>query len=261
MPEIDRLSAPPGHVYYFAYGSNMAQSTMIRRNFKPQETRTCVLPGYVLSMGMRGIPYFEPAFATIFKRSEAPHLCVSTDPDVHGAVHLISEAEFRRISFTEAGFGHKGLGYQQIKEDVTLLDANGKAVGTCEAVALANSVSSISEGYWPSKRYLELCVSGAMQQNVPAAYIAWLASHPSYDPAKAPLAKRISKWMFGGIVLVPTFGPILVVFAGCLKGGVQVPWVFAKLETLCVLAAQTVHRVCFQRLFGSGINHLDLENK
>ncbi|KAI9353821.1 hypothetical protein BDR26DRAFT_849304 [Obelidium mucronatum] len=259
------VEAPSDHVWYFAYGSNMAQSTMIRRKFQPQKSHQAVLPDYCLSMGMRGIlPYTEPAFATIYKRSSLDSIeGISTDdnvPDVHGVVHLLTSAEFQRIVYTEGGNGHKGLGYQQTAVLVNLIDEHGTVVGSCHAVTLVSMGDDISPDYWPSKRYLDLCVEGAKQQKIPAKYIEWLASHESYDPASRTVAKRIGAYAIM-IFALPVTLPIFLIGGIFLYNGLQPP----RIVSIGLAAAFSImrysHRWVFRHIFGSGINHLDVPNR
>ncbi|ORY42235.1 hypothetical protein BCR33DRAFT_718430 [Rhizoclosmatium globosum] len=246
------------NVWYFAYGSNMNKITMERRNFKPQQSHPARLSGYCLSMGLRGLPYIEPAFATVIKREDLnppPNV-----PDVHGVVHLITKAEFRRIVLSEGGNGHKGFGYQQKDVLVSLVDEKGDEIGTVVGTTLVTPISAISPEYWPSKRYLDLCVSGAKAHRVPETYVEWLAAHDCYDSSKSTLAKTVGKYVAMGLALPSSFVMLFVTIC-FVRWDIQPPWILAKAMQSAFFVHQTIHTWLFRHLFGSGVNHLDLHPK
>ncbi|RBR09786.1 hypothetical protein FVER53590_13317 [Fusarium verticillioides] len=58
-------------VWYFAFGSNMASTTMERRQLSPRDSRPVLVPSHVLCFDVFGVPYMEPAMAGIRERTPA----------------------------------------------------------------------------------------------------------------------------------------------------------------------------------------------
>jgi len=60
------IRAPPGSHIYFAFGSNVNTKTFSGvRGIQPSAAYPAVLPGYRLVFNVPGLPYFEPAFASV----------------------------------------------------------------------------------------------------------------------------------------------------------------------------------------------------
>ena len=60
------IRAPPGSRVYFAYGSNVNTKTMKgTRGITPSAAYPAVLPGYELVFNVPGLPFIEPAFASV----------------------------------------------------------------------------------------------------------------------------------------------------------------------------------------------------
>ncbi|KAJ3089132.1 hypothetical protein HK100_007848 [Physocladia obscura] len=152
------------------------------------------------------------------------------------------------------------MGYQKKQVVVNVLDAEGVVVGTCEAVTFVTPFSIVSEDYWPSKRYLDLCVDGAKQHDVPEDYVKWLASHRCYDPAKTTFGKRVGKFAMLGIACFNVI-PVIPVGFLFIRNGWQPPWIVTWWIQGSFTMLRFVHTYGLKHLFGSGINHLDLEKE
>ena len=73
------IRAPPGSRVYFAYGSNVSTKTFNgTRGITPSAAYPAVLPGYELVFNVPGLPFVEPAFASVRRvvgeKHDAPHL-------------------------------------------------------------------------------------------------------------------------------------------------------------------------------------------
>ncbi|KAI8617853.1 hypothetical protein BC830DRAFT_1111694 [Chytriomyces sp. MP71] len=240
--------APKGSVYYFTYGSNMARATMLRRSFSPTETVVCSLPGYQISFHLKGYPYIEPAFATVFPRTvEAAEK--GNPRDAVGVVHLITDEEFNRIVHTEGGMGHKGWVYEV--ETVVVVAMDGQKY---EAKVLSTPMDKVDEEYWPSRRYVDLCVAGATEQGLPENYIAWMKALPCYDPAKKTLLQKAGSLVFR-VIFMPVMFACFIPAMFLAKRNIQPPVVIAVLMVGSRKLASGLHTYGFKYLFGSGLNH------
>lgn len=103
-------------VWYFAYGSNMKSSVMKQRGIRPQAARKVVVPSHMLTFDVFGVPYSEPAMASIAPRPvDATGRC--TAPPVHGIAYLLSRAEFHSLAVSEGA----GIAYVEVQLDAQLL--------------------------------------------------------------------------------------------------------------------------------------------
>ncbi len=88
---------------YFAFGSNMASSTMTNlRGITPLNSSAAVLPGHVLRFNVPGLPFVEPSSASV-EPIAAGGGGASTDAAavVHGVLYELSESDFGTICGTE----------------------------------------------------------------------------------------------------------------------------------------------------------------
>lgn len=107
-------------IWYFAYGSNIRSSVMKGRGITPLEAQPVVVPSHVLCFDIFGIPYAEPAFASITAAS--PDLAAGgrggqAIPPVHGVAYLLTPDDYRRLILTEGA----GVGYKEISVRANLL--------------------------------------------------------------------------------------------------------------------------------------------
>lgn len=79
------------------------------RGIVPLDSVRVRVPGWVLRLEIPGLPYSEPAFASIGRRipTETEDAVL---PDVHGVAYLISRQDYRRVVASEGG----GTAYQDI---------------------------------------------------------------------------------------------------------------------------------------------------
>lgn len=110
-----------GVLWYFAYGSNMKSSVMTSRGINPIATKISKVPGYILTFDVFGLPYSEPAMASISKLAADPGQTAATSasmpPTVHGVSYLLTLDDFRRLVGSEGG----GVAYDEIVIDAVSL--------------------------------------------------------------------------------------------------------------------------------------------
>ena len=95
---------------YFAYGSNMALSTMTDlRNIQPLSYSPAILPNHELVFNLPGIPFVEPSWASVEPTSTSTSISTSKSKSndyentnfVHGVLYQLSEQDFQQICQTE----------------------------------------------------------------------------------------------------------------------------------------------------------------
>ncbi|TPX50564.1 hypothetical protein CcCBS67573_g10084 [Chytriomyces confervae] len=211
------IKPPSGYVFYFAYGSNMAAATMVRRQFHPEKSVVCELPNYAISFNMFAIPYVE--------------LSISSPT-------------------MKIGNGHKDLAYNVETVTVNALDSSE----SYEAVVLVTPREMTSSDHWPSRRYLDLCISGAVEQGLPPKYVEWMKNQPCYDPANKTTLQRVGSYAFG-ICFIPITMLLFFPTTYLAKNEIQAP----ALLPMCVLGVARLgrgaHNYGFTHVFGSGTNH------
>lgn len=113
------IRAPPGSRVYFAYGSNVNTKTFNgTRGITPSAAYPAVLPGYELVFNVPGLPFVEPAFASVRRVvGEKPNTAPSTGrfarfaTETHGVAYVVTDEQWRTILRTETSY---------VREDVTL---------------------------------------------------------------------------------------------------------------------------------------------
>lgn len=152
-------------LWYFAYGSNMDRSVMVRRGITPLESRCVRIESQVLVFDVFGMPYSEPAMAGIRRRPSHCH-----GPDVHGVAYLLSASDYELLKVSEGA----GTGYRE-----TMLLArplgprlqHGPSETRLLRVATLTARNPFEPPRLPSRRYMVCCpvypgVSGAGQTDV-----------------------------------------------------------------------------------------------
>lgn len=106
-------------IWYFAYGSNMRSSVMKGRGITPLKMQAVIVPDYRLCFDIFGIPYAEPAFASIAHLLENEVSGDKPIPPVHGVAYLLTADDYRRLVVTEGA----GVGYEEIIVHARVLDS------------------------------------------------------------------------------------------------------------------------------------------
>jgi cation transport regulator ChaC len=145
-----------GHVWYFAYGSNMSPAIFReRRGMEPLETHAGFVDGYRLAFDIPVGPG-ERAVANVALDAAAR---------IHGVAYLLSAEDAERLDRTE------GVPRVYQREPVTIALTRG---ATCAGFTYRSSISVA--GRKPSARYLGLLLDGARAHGLPETYVAALAT-------------------------------------------------------------------------------------
>jgi len=170
MPRDDEL------VYYFGYGSNMNPDVILkRRRANPKEVSPGILTDWKLRFNLRGFPFMEPCFGNVVR---------STGATVHGVLFLITIKEFKYILSTEGGAGESKDGYQA--EDVNIKKYDGTVVTAKTLVATPSTFLSDKNmtRVFPTQRYMNLLINGAIHYKLETHYIEELKLMPVNQPSK-----------------------------------------------------------------------------
>ena len=111
------------HVWYFAFGSNMRKSVMERRGMQPLATETVVIPSHRLSFEVFGVPYSEPAMASITAFSQSPRTSEHIHPPVQGVAYLLSQTDYAKLLISE------GVGTGYVEVELNARPINSKTYG------------------------------------------------------------------------------------------------------------------------------------
>ena len=159
--------ARDGHLWYFAYGSNLDPDTFLgRRRMRPVDERPACAYGHrlvfdlAIGPGERGVANLVP------------------DPlaATWGVAYEISRAQASWLDRTE-GLPH-GV-YRRVPVEVTTPDG---AVLETFSYSSARGVA----GRKPSPRYLGIILAGARHHRLPAGWIAWLESLELAEDERRP---------------------------------------------------------------------------
>jgi len=154
-------------VNYFAYGSNVGSKTFSsRRNMRPIRVQNGKIRDYRLTFNVAGLPFFEPAFASV-TRSEGE--------ETHGVCYSITKEEFRYLLQTEGSYD---------VVNVEFIAYDGVVV---KAKTLTHRDVATRKDLQPSKRYRDLILEGAKERGLEKVWIEKLEKMPYFDPEKRPL--------------------------------------------------------------------------
>ncbi|KAL4913031.1 hypothetical protein BDW62DRAFT_205916 [Aspergillus aurantiobrunneus] len=179
-------------VWYFAYGSNIRSSVMKNRGIAPLDSQAVVVPSHILTFDIFGIPYAEPAFASIAPASISTSSTTNTGhetPPVHGVAYLLTPADYRRLVLSEGS----GVGYNEITVDARILNPDS-AQKEIQAHTL-QAKYPWRPNRAPSARYMGLIMDGADEFALPDSYKLYLKSLPVYTPLQTYRA-RFGAWSF-----------------------------------------------------------------
>ena len=105
---LKRSEDEGGTTWYFAYGSNMRNSVIQKRGLTAIAKINVLIPSYRLSFDVFGVPYSEPAMASITASRVPDHVC-DAHP-VHGVAILLSKADYVQMLVSEGA----GTAYDEI---------------------------------------------------------------------------------------------------------------------------------------------------
>ncbi|KAF4636601.1 hypothetical protein G7Y89_g1495 [Cudoniella acicularis] len=112
IPPSSELTSQSGpNIWYFAYGANMSTAILTgKREVKPLAHKRATLPDFSLVFDVRGVPYAEPALASLRRRSAHPGQIYGSGAEMAacGVAYLVTTADFCKIIATEgAGVAYK----------------------------------------------------------------------------------------------------------------------------------------------------------
>jgi len=162
-------------VWYFGYGANMnVKNLEEQKKVSVIESAPAVLKGYRMAFTFKGFHLVEPGFAG---------LLLSPGSEVHGlAVYMDKES----ADILDKSEGHHNSSFGYGKELVSFKTYDGRDL---EGFIFIGRDPNAKE-YLPSKRYLNLVISGAKEAGLDDEYIKKLESQPTYTPSEATLKAR-----------------------------------------------------------------------
>ncbi|EFC48817.1 predicted protein [Naegleria gruberi] len=266
-------SAKDKIVWYFAFGANMASKVLIgRRQVQPIESYPCIVNGYDLQFDMKGLPYFEPAFASISKSEKA----IGSIGYCHGVVHKITREQMDHIRRTEGGNGHDDLGYREIIVQAQIyepfypndgfVDKYRKASEdaswfgqTIDAIALQAVQPDIVDAL-PSARYLNILREGAREYGVAKVWQDHLnLILEPYNPVGGLSLRNAGRFSFAACIIPLFIFPALVMIVTHLSK-MKPPYIAALYFKFTSTLLWILHDNIWSKLFGSGKNNQDLKD-
>ncbi|KAH8723137.1 hypothetical protein GQ44DRAFT_685895 [Phaeosphaeriaceae sp. PMI808] len=170
-------------VCYFAYGSNMKSIVMEKRGMKPFAIKRLVVYSHVLTFDIFGVPYSEPAMASIAERETVTDSGQGREspPAVHGVGYVLSVRDFEKLLISEGA----GTAYLEVELEAHVLassaeDACGRDGHDAIPVRTLVGRYPFRPNALPSERYLRLLIDGAEEHKLPKSYQTYLAELPSY---------------------------------------------------------------------------------
>lgn len=118
-----------GKIWYFAYGSNMRSSVMAGRGITPSAVENAVVPSHTLTFDVFGVPYSEPAMASVAilhheKAMESNTASTIVLPPVHGVAYLLSHQSYLSLVVSEGA----GIAYRETEVDAYKIYGGSKIV-------------------------------------------------------------------------------------------------------------------------------------
>lgn len=155
---------------YFAYGSNVVESTMTSlRGLRPLDATAAVLPNYQLAFDIPGMPGVEPSAASVRPKSSRV---------VHGVLWTLTAKDFARIGRSEG----VPFSYQWQACNVYPYVGDGSKAGAqavergepIQAYTLRSPRPSSDRFIAPSASYLGILIRGAAEWQLDRDYQVYL---------------------------------------------------------------------------------------
>ena len=205
------IRAPPGSRIYFAYGSNVNTKTFTgTRGIVPAASYPVVLRGYRLVFNVPGLPFVEPAFASVMKVSrdvDAQKKENTTNEDefdvyeneTHGVAYVVTETQWKAILRSETSYVCEdvvGEVYTSYQSEKTMIEATTLTFPDVDV----GSVTLL-----PSRRYLDLLKEGASEWTLDAGWVNYLTRKvQAYDSNLTPGKAA------GAAVAAMSFAPLVL---------------------------------------------------
>ncbi|KAL8995870.1 MAG: hypothetical protein Q9169_004478 [Polycauliona sp. 2 TL-2023] len=270
---------------YLAYGSNLAAATFQGvRGIKPLAALNVVVPSLVLTFDLAGFPYSEPCFANTAYRSEPPSPPYTntnddsekspllppqshTDPTwpkgLIGVVYEVTPADFAHIIATEGG----GASYHDVLVSCHPLPPASSTVPShpstppfkCHTLFAPNAHRRPHPGYaQPSRRYLNLLITGAQEHALPSEYRAYLDELQAYTITTK--RQKVAKMLLS-VTWVPILQAVFMlsrVFSD--KQGKSPGWL-VRLLGLVFMGVWATYDGILKGLFGDGERTMEEEER
>ncbi|KAL8911348.1 MAG: hypothetical protein Q9171_003475 [Xanthocarpia ochracea] len=167
-----------GKKWYFAYGSNMRSSVMQGRGLTILAAEMVKIPSHQLSFDIFGMPYSEPAMASIcLAGSQRRPPEQGSNPPVHGIAFLLSQADYVRLLVSEGA----GTAYEDVELDATSFYAVRGVDTTIQVHTLVARYPFRADfPPRPSARYMSLLIEGAAEHSLPMEYQEYLQRLPTF---------------------------------------------------------------------------------
>lgn len=186
------IRAPPGSRVYFAYGSNVNTKTMKgTRGITPSAAYPAVLPGYELVFNVPGLPFIEPAFASVRrvvtgKTDDAPSRFARFATETHGVAYVVTDEQWRTILRTETSYVREDVTLERFLPASTRVDGDAPPATPQKIFATTLVFADADVGgvaLLPSARYLGLLREGADEWGLDPSWREYLrAAVQAYDP-------------------------------------------------------------------------------
>jgi cation transport regulator ChaC len=151
-------------LWYFAYGSNMATSTLCgRREVSYRRALAARVPGWRLVLDKPPLLPVKTSFANIVADPEA---------EVLGVLYEVSAEDFDHIELTE---GVRIGNYDRVEVRAWLLSRPDDPPLSAFSLTSGRRDQSLR----PSERYMQLLVSGATEHGLPEDYVEYLRRIPA----------------------------------------------------------------------------------
>lgn len=211
------IRAPPGSRVYFAYGSNVNTKTMKgTRGITPSAAYPAVLPGYELVFNVPGLPFIEPAFASVRrvvtgKTDDAPSRFARFATETHGVAYVVTDEQWRTILRTETSYVREDVTLERFLPASTRVDGDAPPATPQKIFATTLVFADADVGgvaLLPSARYLGLLREGADEWGLDPSWREYLrVAVQAYDPGIS--ATRT----LGAAVAAASFAPLAAVAA------------------------------------------------
>lgn len=148
MAVIQTLPPPKANTWYLAYGSNLSTAKFIHdRGITPLSAVAVTIPGWTLTMDSAGVPYSEPAFASI-----SPIHLTGNEKAVQliGTAYELDPEMYQKVLKSEGG----GIAYAEVEVRAINLSEESPEGAAASTFAVRSLVTVLPKKARPSARYM-----------------------------------------------------------------------------------------------------------
>lgn len=145
MLVLQTIPVPDADVWYLAYGSNLSTKKFIHdRGITPISSVSVTVPGWTLSMDSAGVPYSEPAFASILPiHSSGSEKAVQ----LIGTAYQLTSEMYKKVLASEGG----GIVYAEVEVWAEVLKDDE---ANAQKLRVRSLVTVLQREARPSVRYM-----------------------------------------------------------------------------------------------------------